>query len=352
MAFAMTAALLAFAVGCDENGDSLNDNIDIRVSVREIECYSEAATFDVGVSVKNAEWYYVKDDIFTWISVGYSDHGLQISISPIPQNNNGKKLSRTGLVEIKAFDAESVTTLPIVIRQYADEDIPDDGPIHFYDVVFEKFLLKKYDKDRNGKLSPLEAFAVTHLDCSNLGIASLSGIEYFRNLISLDCSGNCIKSLDVSSNLNLEKLDCSNNFLSELILLDESQVIDDLKLDDGVKIVYKNNKYVIFGNAGCTDELLLVDSHGYIGSYYSSCVTYEMYTNAESWKIVPDYSQCADPNIDWINIWPSSGHGDGRFSITVSANVDQGDARSANINIISNDKILKTIRVEQSALEK
>lgn len=350
MAFVAAVALLV-AVGCEESDDVRKENDNIYISINEIYCYSEAATFDVEVIVKDAEWYYVKDDNFSWINVAHTDAGLQISVLPIPQDNNGKKKSRIGLVEIKVFDAVLVSTIPIVVKQYADEDIPEDGPIHFYDSVFKKLLLDKYDTDKNGNLSPREALAITHLDCSNLGVVSLSGIEYFYNLISLDCSGNYLESLDVSSNLKLEKLYCFDNSLSELILLDESKIINDLRMDDGVKVVYKNKKYVVFGDTGCKDELLLVDRFGYIGSSYAGSVTYEMYTNMDSWQIVTDYSQCFDPTVDWVTIWPSAGCHDGRFTVTFEPNKEQGETRYADINIISNDKIIKVIKVKQDAAE-
>ena len=107
--------------------------------------------------------------------------------------------------------------------------------------------------------------------------------------------------------------------------------------------------YVIFGDTGCTEELLLVDTRGYIGSNYAGSVTYEMYTNVESWKLVPDYSKCVNQDKEWISLWPSEGNHDGRFVVTIDPNVDQGETRYADINIVSGDKIVKTIKVEQNA---
>lgn len=108
-------------------------------------------------------------------------------------------------------------------------------------------------------------------------------------------------------------------------------------------------EYVIFGESGCTDELLIVDTRGYIGSSLAGSVTYDMYTNVDSWQIVPDYSQCFYPDKPWISAWPSEGNHDGRFVIEVGQNSDQGETRYADINIVSKGKIVKTIKVEQKA---
>lgn len=77
-----------------------------------------------------------------------------------------------------------------------------------------------WDTNRDGKLSPAEASAVMVilLEPPVLGgkVISLKGIEYFRGLTDLICSGNQLLSLDVSKNIALEWLDCDKNLLSSL----------------------------------------------------------------------------------------------------------------------------------------
>ena len=50
---------------------------------------------------------------------------------------------------------------------------------------------------QDGTLTEDELQAVTAMDVSNQGIASLKGIEYFTNLESLNCRGNQLTQLDV-----------------------------------------------------------------------------------------------------------------------------------------------------------
>ncbi|MBQ3703187.1 MAG: hypothetical protein IJM42_03305 [Synergistes sp.] len=53
-------------------------------------------------------------------------------------------------------------------------------------------------------------------DCSGLSISDLTGIAYFSNLNSLDCSGNDLAQLDISALASLTDLNCSYNNLTSL----------------------------------------------------------------------------------------------------------------------------------------
>lgn len=108
-------------------------------------------------------------------------------------------------------------------------------------------------------------------------------------------------------------------------------------------------EYCIFAGTNSTEESLEVNTNGMIGETFANLVTYDMYTNAGDWKIEYDFSKCFNPNpkISWIEAWPNAGNGDGRFTIKFRANTDQGDTKYANINIVSDGKIIKTIAVKQ-----
>ena len=105
--------------------------------------------------------------------------------------------------------------------------------------------------------------------------------------------------------------------------------------------------YVKFGGKGTTDTRLLVTTDGYIGETYAVSITYDMYTNADEWQIVPDYSECYDSEYEWIESWPSEGNYDGRFTLSFQANSKQGDTRYAKVNIVSHGQIIQTIDIEQ-----
>ena len=94
---------------------------------------------------------------------------------------------------------------------------------HFPDSNFRKFV-KKYDRDKDGKLSQIELAKVTDLNCDKSysgvtddeKIKSLKGIEYFTSLKTLSCRRNLLTELDVSNNSELKSLDCYENQLSAL----------------------------------------------------------------------------------------------------------------------------------------
>lgn len=59
---------------------------------------------------------------------------------------------------------------------------------------------------------------VLELNCSGLGIANLTGIEHFTQLVALNCENNKLTALDVSSNKLLSEIYCGGNRLATLDL--------------------------------------------------------------------------------------------------------------------------------------
>ena len=68
-----------------------------------------------------------------------------------------------------------------------------------------------YDADGDGSLSVEECGKVKELDLESFYGSSLEGVRYFYALEILDCSGNSLRSLDVSGLTALDSLDCSGN---------------------------------------------------------------------------------------------------------------------------------------------
>ena len=120
--------------------------------------------------------------------------------------------------QIDAGDASrtvSFTWIPTVM----EEDAVAIDTEHFPDDVLRSYVLQSLDKNGDGMLQISEQKAVTQLDISNCGIADLTGISYFPNLVQLNCAGNSISDLSGISE-KLEVLDCSNTALRELNLTD------------------------------------------------------------------------------------------------------------------------------------
>ena len=98
-----------------------------------------------------------------------------------------------------------------------------EGALHlceknFPDGAFRTYLADSFDKNGDGALSEAEASAVTAISCPGQGIGDLTGVGFFAGLISLDCSGNCLKKLSLSANRQLTTLKCGGNSLAVLDL--------------------------------------------------------------------------------------------------------------------------------------
>lgn len=116
------------------------------------------------------------------------------------------------------------------------------SPIVAISSTFEDQLIALgIDKDgKNGSILLADITNVTSLDISNSGMTNLSGIEYFSSLETLNCQGNLLTSINVSSNLALKYLDCSNNPLTALDVSKNTQLTE-LYCDGIVSITNKSN---------------------------------------------------------------------------------------------------------------
>jgi len=82
------------------------------------------------------------------------------------------------------------------------------------DVFFEQALINLgYDDVIDTQVLTSNIEHVLNLDVSDLSISDLTGIQDFKSLKALDCSGNFLDELNVSGMLYLERLNCSSNNL-------------------------------------------------------------------------------------------------------------------------------------------
>ena len=79
-----------------------------------------------------------------------------------------------------------------------------------------KLIALGVDTNADGNIQQSEATGVFSLDVTNSNIADLTGIQYFSNLNSLDCSNNQLTSLNVS-NFIFNTFKCTGNALTSLI---------------------------------------------------------------------------------------------------------------------------------------
>lgn len=81
---------------------------------------------------------------------------------------------------------------------------------------FYSFLLKNFDKDKNGKLSKKEVASVTEMTAVREGFTSVRGLERFKNMRKCNLAINSLENIDISKNQNLVWLELNENPLKSL----------------------------------------------------------------------------------------------------------------------------------------
>ena len=107
-----------------------------------------------------------------------------------------------------------LTLLPVAAFAEGETDV-SINETNFPDANF-RTVVKEYDTDKDENLSRAEIEAVKEIKCYYRDIRSLTGIEYFTALQTLECYSNLLTSLDISGNTALKSLNCAKNQLTTL----------------------------------------------------------------------------------------------------------------------------------------
>lgn len=121
------------------------------------------------------------------------------------------------IVEEEIIEEEVLEALPMMLT--APTPVSSGLAIdetNFPDANFRSYVLAKFDSNGDEKLDDEEIANVKYIFAPSKTISSLKGIEYFTELLELDCGNNQLTSLDVSKNTKLVKLICSKNALTSL----------------------------------------------------------------------------------------------------------------------------------------
>ena len=97
--------------------------------------------------------------------------------------------------------ALALTLLPAVSAQAAGEVAIN--ATNFPDANFRAYVSANCDSNGDGTLSESEIAVVTEINCYDMGIASLQGVEYFTALTYLNCGWNQLTELDMCANTAL-----------------------------------------------------------------------------------------------------------------------------------------------------
>ena len=99
--------------------------------------------------------------------------------------------------------------------------------VNIPDSIFKEYLLSRFDTDGDGEISVDEGMNIKSVNICTDNVSSLKGIESFKNLAYLNCSGSSdefhntcgqLTELDLRENVNLVQMFCENNRISFLDL--------------------------------------------------------------------------------------------------------------------------------------
>ena len=261
------------------------------VSDRQLFVYGETRTFDI-VQNNIAKISISKPDGWKVFVLG----DIMTVIAP-PQENTFAEESGEIAITAMGTDSKSFVMFSFSVKV--------EPYIQFEDSKFEEYILKNFDKDRNGFLSQSEANEITEIDCSGLNITSIDEIQYFPNLIILNCRNNKIQTLDIASNQLLEKLNCNSNLLTNLNIDNNPNLIyanfngqnTGFDFEVGTFICYNSHKGIafletysdaIFPNWN-SRMIALEETTGNHTEYMNLAnhPTYSNYTNPEVYPLIP-----------------------------------------------------------------
>lgn len=174
----------------------------------DMECRIER--FDEKLGITAAGQYFV-------IRLPKGNHILKF----ISMQDDCDRLTMTYTVEdVEIEDFIEVALKPIREARLGKHmnEFANSVPINkanFPDASFRNYLLEQdYGKDRI--LTDEAITKITFLDVREKGIENLKGIEWFIELIELNCGSNKLTLLEMSKNTKLAKLHCSDNQLTTL----------------------------------------------------------------------------------------------------------------------------------------
>ena len=205
----MVACLfLSLFTNCSEKDDE-DPIIITSLTVDKTSFSAEATASNEQIAILSNKDWTAKTNA-TWLSIspssGKADSKLSVDISV---SANPATEARSATITITAADKSA----EVKVEQKGKVIIPG---LDIADAKFKQYLVEAFDTDKDEDISTGEAEAVTAMNPSGKGIESLSGIEFFVNLESLNCNNNSLTTLDISKNTKLTTLSCDSNKIDSL----------------------------------------------------------------------------------------------------------------------------------------
>lgn len=170
----------------------------------------------------------MEDESIEWFTVSpkYGEAGNNLSISVNVYDYEGEENLSSSF---KIISGDQEVRIKVMQTSYND---PSNPYIRIEDLTFASYLTENFDTDSDGHISKEEAAAITRIDCKELGITSIAGIENMTSLEYLNCSYNTITGhVDLSGLEKLEECRIDHNLYTSA----------DLSGCSALKILYAND---------------------------------------------------------------------------------------------------------------
>ncbi len=164
---------------------------------------------------------------------------------------------------------EIIVSQEDALKNSSELNSKENKVFQIFDQNFELALIEKgFDDQIDGEISKESVLSITELDLSSYGISDLSGIEYFVNLVILNCNNNNLTSLDLGKNKALKELYCNKNQLTSLdirknkdlkVLHCNQNQLSDLDLRKNTVLEYLFCNHNKFESIDLTENKMLIE---------------------------------------------------------------------------------------------
>lgn len=221
---------------------------------------------------------------------------------------------------------------------FSDSCFNADAIINIPDPNFKQYLISNTNINLNGDEHIQMAEAVGFngdLNCTGKRITSLSGIEYFTNIVSLNCSWNGIKDVYLEKNKSLTYLDVSYNSIEKIdlsvlsnlkTLYCTNNALKNLDVKANKELTYLNCNYNVIEELDLSGNLFLAE----FNAHYNSLKSLDVSKN-KNLKIL----RCNTNNLTSLNLANTNNEAlmvlDVRYNWYLNCiNIDEGFDPSAN----------------------
>lgn len=244
-----------------------------------------------------------------------SSNGSNASFSDVAMQFYGNEAVISPYQAFYSSTAKSVCigTTPVTNKKIiiSDDYVAILNSTYFPDQNFRTKLYNSYFN--KGYINSSDVANTTALSVSSCGISNLTGLGYFTNLMTFDCSGNNLSSLPSLPN-SITSLTCSSNKLTSLPTLPSglnylycnyNQLSSLPTLPSTIKAIYANsndlgNELTITGKSSLTTLEVKDNIHLYALKCYNNSLTSLSYSGCDLLRTL----DCHNNNLASLNAIP------------------------------------------------